>query len=170
MSELDMDAYVSRLQNMPSWNIHSLDNEGSTTFPWFQVPHDIWRALVINELNAQAEAMTIGAEIQKWGRLTALARRIWQVEERGYRSWRSAFLLDAMNPDGKPDGWKKPTKDQVESAYRVDPDYKLWQVRIERAEEAYHATECMVDALRAKKDALIRFAPTWRDAGAATAV
>ena len=168
MHELDHDAYVARLQNMPSWNIHGIDADGQKTFPWFQVPNDIYRDLVVNELTAQDQAMKIGAEIQKWGRLAALARRVWQIAERDYRAWRSAFLLREMNPEGKPAGWKKPTKDQVEAAYRVDPEYHVQQAEVERAEEAYHATERMVDAMRAKKDALIRFAPVWRDSGAAS--
>lgn len=167
---MDLDAFRARLQNMPSWNINGVDRDGQSTFAWWEVGPDVIAELVIDELNAQTQAMTIGAEIQKWGRLAALARRVWQIEERKYRAWRSAFLLTAMDPDGKPDGWKKPTKDQVEAAYRVDPEYHKIQVRVERAEEAFNATDCMVDALRAKKDALIRFAPTWRDSGAAGAV
>lgn len=169
MIDLDYDAYLARMQNMPSWNIHMLSEDGKKTFPWYEVGPDIYRDLVVNEMNAPAEAATIASEIQKWGRLAALARRVWQVAERDYRAWRSAFLVVHMDPTDKPDGWKKPTKDHLEAAYRVEPEYHKKQIEVERAEEAYNATETVVAALKAKKDALIRYAAQWHAEGAPTA-
>lgn len=169
MSQMDLDAYLHRLEAMPTWNIYAISPDGQSTMPWYEVGHEVYRDLVLDELHPQAQAAVIATEIQKWGRLAAMARRVWQLEERQYRAWRSAFLVKAMDPEDKPAGWKKPTKDQVESSYRIDPEYHAWQERIERAEEAYNATDMVVQALRAKRSALEWFRPSWRDAGAPTA-
>ena len=160
-----LDQYIARFQNIPSFNIYALAEEGLKAVPWYEVTPEIVRDLVINELTIPAQVDTIAGEIQKWGRLSALAKRVWELEERGYRAWRSEFLLKAMDPAGKPEGWKKPTTEMVEARYRTDPEYARWQVRVERAEEAYNATEGLLQAFRAKKDMLMRFAPRYHEQG-----
>jgi hypothetical protein len=160
-----LDQYIARFQNIPSFNIHALAEDGMKSVPWYEVTPEIVRDLVINELTIPVQVDTIAAEIQKWGRLSALAKRIWELEERGYRAWRSAYMLKAFNPEGKPEGWKKPSTDTVEAQYRVDADYAKWQVRVERSEEAYNATEALLQAFRAKKDMLMRFAPRYHEQG-----
>ncbi len=168
MNPGDLDLYLSRLQNQPSWNIHAVSQDGHSTIPWFEVGPDIYRELVVNDFAAPAQAAVLGAEIQKWGRLAALARRVWQVEERNYVAWRSAYLLKIYDPEEKPAGWKRPTKEQGESMYRSEPRYHQLQAQIERAEEAYNATDTVVQALKAKKDALIRFTSRYHDGGMST--
>lgn len=160
-----LDQYIARFQNIPSFNIHALGADGLQAVPWYEVTAEIVRDLVINELTIPMQVATIAADIQKWGRLAALAKRIWELEERAYRSWRSASMLKSLDPTDKPDGWKKPTTDAVEAMYRADPDYAKYQVRVERAEEAYNATEALLQAFRAKKDMLIRFAPRYHEQG-----
>jgi len=160
-----LDAYIARFQNMPPFNIYALADDGVNAVPWYEVTSEIVKDLVVNELTIPAQVATIAADIQKWGRLTALAKRIWELEERGYRAWRSAFQLKVVNPDDKPKDWKKPTADTVESLYRIEPEYHRWHTRTERAEEAYNATEGVLQAFRAKKDMLYRFAPRHFDDG-----
>jgi hypothetical protein len=160
-----LDQYIARFQNIPSFNIHALADDGMKSIPWYEVTPEIVRDLVINELTIPIQVDTIAGDIQKWGRLSALAKRIWEIEERRYRAWRSAFMLKALDPSGKPDGWKKPTTDAIEAGYRVDPDYAKHQVQVERAEEAYNATESLLQAFRAKKDMLMRFALKYHDQG-----
>ena len=169
MSHMELDSFIARLQGIPSFNINLISNDGNGTVPWYEAGPEVFRDLVVDELTIPDQVAKVAVEIQKWGRLSALARRVWQIHERGYRAWRSAFVLTETDPDGKPSGWKKPTKEQIEAMYRVDPKYHDWQVMIERAEEAYNAAEAMVQAFRAKKDVLIRYAGTWHEAGAATA-
>jgi len=159
------DQYIARFQNIPSFNIHALTEDGMKSVAWYEVTSEIVRDLVINELAIPAQVDVIAAEIQKWGRLAALAKRIWELEERRYRAWRSAFMLTVLDPVGKPDGWKKPTTDAIESMYRVAPAYADYQAAVERAEEAYNATESLLQAFRAKKDMLMRFAPRYHDQG-----
>jgi len=166
MSNTILDEYLARVQNIPSWNIHSISGDGMTVSPWYEVTskqavHD----LVLDETRLHEQVSTVTGEIQKWGRLSALARRVWEVEERVYRTWRSAFLLQIMDPDEKPSGWKKPTKEQCESKYRLDPAYAGFQVNIERAEEACNATEVMLSAIQAKKEMLLKFAYRRKDDG-----
>lgn len=160
-----LDQYIARFQNIPTFNIHAVSQDGMAAVPWYEVTTEIVRDLVINELTIPAQVDTIAADIQKWGRLSALAKRVWELEERGYRAWRSELMLRALDPVSKPEGWKKPTTDMVEAMYRADPDYAKWQIRVERAEEAYNATEALLQAFRAKKDMLMRFAPRYREDG-----
>jgi len=160
-----LDQYIARFQNIPSFNIHALAEDGMKAVPWYEVTPEIVRDLVINELAIPLQVDVIAAEIQKWGRLAALAKRVWELEERSYRAWRSEFMLRTLDPKGKPEGWKKPANEAAESMYRVDPDYAKYQVRVERAEEAYNATEALLQAFRAKKDMLMRFAPRYHDQG-----
>ena len=145
-----LDQYIARFQNIPSFNIHALAEDGMKAVPWYEVTPEIVRDLVINELTIPAQVDTIAAEIQKWGRLAALAKRIWELEERAYRAWRSEFMLRTLDPKGKPEGWKKPTNEAAEAMYRVDPEYAKYQVHAERAEEAYNATEALLQDFRAK--------------------
>ena len=160
-----LDQYIARFQNIPSFNIHAVAEDGLKSVPWYEVTPEIVRDLVVNELAIPLQVETIAAEIQKWGRLAALAKRIWEMEERRYRAWRSAFMLKALDPTGKEAGWKKPTTDAIEASYRVALAYAEHQVEVERAEEAYNATESLLQAFRAKKDMLMRFAPRYHDQG-----
>lgn len=160
-----LDQYIARYQNLPPFNINALAEDGMTAVPWYEVTQEIVRDLVINELAIPAQVDTIAADIQKWGRLSALAKRVWELEERNYRAWRSRFMLKAVDPAGKPEGWKKPSNETVEAMYRTDTEYAKWQMRVERSEEAFNATEGVLQAFRAKKDMLMRFAPRYRDDG-----
>lgn len=166
MSYTILDQYIHRVQNIPSWNIHSISDDGMHANPWFEVTCDqAVRDLVLDEMRLHEQVSTVTGEIQKWGRLSALARRAWEVEERAYRTWRSAYMLQKMDPEEKTKGWKRPTKEQLEAMYRMEPAYHQLQARIERAEEAFHATEVMLEAMRAKKDMLLKFAYRRRDDG-----
>ena len=160
-----LDAYIARFQNIPSFNIYALGQDGNTAIPWYEVNSEIVSQLVVNELTIPLQVETIAAEIQKWGRLSALAKRVWELSERNYRIWRSEFMLKAVNPEDKPKEWKKPTADLLESMYRVAPEYIAHQVMVERSEEAYNATEAILQAFRAKKDMLMRFAQKYREDG-----
>ena len=122
--------------------------------------------LVVNELTIPAQLATVTAEIQKWGRFAALTKRVWELEERRYRAWRSEFQLHAIDPEGKPKEWKKPTADTVESMYRTQPEYHRLQARVERAEEAYNTVEATLQAFRAKKDVLIALKRRYHEDGA----
>lgn len=161
-----LDAYVARFQSMPGVNLHSLTGDGNGTTPWFEVSmQSVVADLVVNELTVPAQLAVIAAEIQKWGRFSALAKRVWEVEERGYRAWRSAFMLAASNPEGKAKEWKKPSGETIEAMYRVAPEYHTWQTRVERAEEAYNTVEAILLGFRAKKDVLLSSIRKYHEAG-----
>jgi hypothetical protein len=174
-----LNEYIARFENMPAFNIAMVSRDGMRSSPWYEVqPTAIVRELVLDELNVALQVQTVTAEIQKWGRLGAQARRVWQLEERGYRAWRSQFFLEATkrpeNDEDKP-GWtrtakgepKVPTKETIEAMYRVAPEYHQWQVRIEKAEETYNAVQAVYEAFKAKKDMLKQFAYRNRDSGQA---
>ena len=159
----EQDAYLERFQNLPGFNIHAMNKDGSKVQPWFDVTAEaILPDLVIDEINLAQHVETISAQIQKWGRLAALAKRVWQVEERAYRTWRSNFYLQVLEGVSG----KKPTEKQIEAMYRSNADYAKCQIRIERAEEAFTATEMTVRALEAKKDMLKNYAYRNKEDGA----
>lgn len=166
MANTILDQYLQRVQNIPGWNIHAITDDGMNVYPWYEVSsQQAVVDLVLDEQRLHEQVSTVTGEIQKWGRLSALARRVWEMEERAYRTWRSAYSLQQFDPEEKPKGWKRPTKEMVESKYRLDPAYHQCQMKIERAEEAFNATEIMLEAMRAKKDMLLKFAYRRRDDG-----
>lgn len=165
-----LDAYVQRYQNLEPFNVYSVDAEGEVT-PWYEVNGTIVQDLVLNDQAVGGQVQAIGAQIGHWARLVAQCKRVWEIEERNYRIWRSRTWLDLINrPKIIPGtseyeekaGWgrtakgelKAPTKEQAEALYRVDPEYAEWQNKIERAEEAYNAAEGILQAFKAKRDAL----------------
>lgn len=170
--------YIARFQNMPSFNIKAVSKDGMSAIPWFDVDSQaIVRELVLDEINIAGQVQTVTGEIQKWGRLLAVAKRVWELEERRYRSWRSQFHLDMII--GKGDKMKKwwtttakgepkpPTAQTVEAVYRTDPKYHKCQVAIEEAEEVFNSVTAIYEAFRAKRDMLKQFAYRNRDTGEA---
>lgn len=177
-----LNEYIARFENMPNFNIHAVSQDGMRASPWYEVQATaIVRELVLDEINLGGQVQIITGEIQKWGRLLAQARRVWQLREREYRAWRSQFFLDSLKwptPDKEdelPAGWTKtakgdpkpPTKEAVEALYRVHVDYAKHQVAIEQAEESYNAVDAVYEAFKAKRDMLRHFAYRSRDSGQA---
>ena len=164
----ELDTYVARFQNLPGYNLHSIVSEGMASAPWYQVDmKGLCAELVVNELTLPEQLGVISAEIQKWGRLTALAKRVWELNERLYRAWRSKFILTVIDPPEKAKDWKKPTEAVLEAMYRIDPQYHVYQIKIEEAEEAYNSTEAVLQAFRAKKDVLLGMRKRYHEDGAA---
>lgn len=160
-----LDQYVSRFQNLPPFNVHAIIKSGMDTEPWYEVKaSDVLRELVLDHLNVATQVSVVTAQIQKWGRLESLARRVWQVAERKYRAWRSRFYLESLEKVDKGD--KKPTQAVIEARYRSHPEYQKLQAEIERAEEAYNSAHALLDAFKAQKAMLQNYAYRPRDGGA----
>lgn len=175
MSEL-LDGYIARFQNLPSFNIYHVSPDGKHAQPWMEVSgEEIARELIFDELHTMPQVDTVSADIQKWGRLESMARRVWQLAERELRTWKASFLLDVLDPpktgEDKP-GWtttakgepKQPSQAVIEALYRVDEEYQQHCREIERAEEAYNATHAVVEGFRAKRDMIRGFAKRYNDA------
>jgi hypothetical protein len=152
MHPTEFDAIISRLQNMQPFNIHSIDENTGLNFPWYQVTGEIINQVIISQENLQVQAELISGQIAQWGRFRAVTKRVWEIEERRYRQWRDQFKLNALNPEGKPEGWKKPSKEALECMYRTHPEYNEWYQKIERAEEAFNSACAIQEAFRAKKE------------------
>lgn len=166
-----LDAYIARFQNLPSINLYAIADEGQNAVPWYEVQmHAVAADLVVNELTIPSQLVVVTAEIQKWGRFSALAKRVWELEERRYRSWRSEFYLAAVDPADKPKDWKKPTEAGLEAMYRTQPDYHRLQARVERAEEAFNTVDGILQGFRAKKDVLIALKRRYHEDGATTSI
>jgi len=171
MADNTLDQFIARFQHIPGINIHAITENGQEAVPWYDVGMGTVVAdLVVNELTIPAQLATVTAEIQKWGRFSALTKRVWELEERRYRAWRSEFMLHAIDPEGKPEGWKKPTEGALESMYRTQPEYHRLQAKVERAEEAYNTCDATLQAFRAKKDVLIALKRRYHEDGATSAI
>ena len=160
---MHLDEIAQRLQNASTFNIWSIDETGKTQ-PWFAVSQEqVVRDLLIHEPTLGTQVQAISSQVQYWGRLAAQAKRVWEIEERRYRIWRSRFYLNAIMPPPDDSSWKKPTEKTIEAKYRVDPEYSVWQERLERAEEAFNATQAILDGFRAKAQLLKTYAMRVRD-------
>lgn len=156
-----IDAYVARFQNLPTFNIYAVCADDGLE-PWFEVGgDDLVRELVVDELDYMNDVACLPPLIQKWGRLSAQARRVWEVEERKLRSWKARFVIKTIK-DAEAAKEKRPAKDAIEAMYRADAGYAERCRAVERAEEACNAAEAVLAAFRAKKDLLVRFATVRR--------
>lgn len=146
-----LDAIIDRLQRIHSFNIHAVQEDGSVA-PWWEVTGaSVVPELIVTEADIMEQVQTISARIMHWGRMVAQCKRVCDIEERGYRAWRSQFFLNLLVEVG--DG-KKPTDKIMEAQMRVTPEYAEWYERTERAEEAYNTANAVLDGFRAKKEML----------------
>ncbi len=167
MSSTLLDQYVARLQAMPSFNIYQVMPDGSVA-PWYEVTGPMCVPdLVIRQANLEDQVAAISAQITHWGRMTAQAQRVWEIEDRFYRVWRDRKCIELMTPDGDKD-WKKPTGEQLERLYRTDAEYAIVYARVERAHEAMESAKAVLDGFRAKKDMMAATVRRWKEGGAAT--
>lgn len=149
-----LDAIIQRLQNMHPWNINEIDIKTGKVKPWYEVTSGIVLDIVIQDHDLKTQVQSITAQIAFWGRMKALTYRVWQIEERLMRVWRSKKFLELYAPEDPPKGWKKPSKEIVDAQIRQTSEYAEFYTRVERAEEAYNATDAVLNAFRAKKDLL----------------
>lgn len=149
-----LDQYVARLQNVRSFNIFSIGKKGEVA-PWYEVGPEVVRELVLSPHNLDFQVQAISAQIQFWGRMEAQSKRVWEIEERAYRHWRDARILEMATPPtdaAAAKSWKKPTEKHIEATYRQDPAYHKFWTASERAEEAFNACHAILEGFRAKKD------------------
>lgn len=163
-----LDQLVQRLQNLPSFHIYAIDNSGKLQ-RWYDVPvGDCVAELSVRRDTVPTQVETIAAQVGHWGRLSALAKRAWQIREREYRVWRDRTLLAILTPpdDGEEkQGWsrtakgepKAPSLTMADQIMRQSPEYGEFQQSLEEAEEAYNAANAMLDAFRAKANVLRHF-------------
>jgi len=144
--------------------------------PWYEVTGAIVDDLVLHDQNVGIQVQAIAAQIAHWSRLTAQAKRVWEIEERRYRIWRSKrelYYSEEPAEGTEKRGWaltktgspKKPTLDAISALIRTEDEYEQWQDRIERAEEAFSAASGILDAFKAKRDMIRTVVWRNRDSG-----
>ena len=148
----DLDAVVARLQRLPEFTLDAIDGEGNVN-PWYAVKGSIVVDVVIKETVLAQEVLSVSGQITHWGRLAAQAKRVWEIREREYRTWRDGFILRLLE-----EADKKPTQAVIEATYRTDPAYAVWYGATEKAEEAYNSCVAILDGFKAKRDMLKAFA------------
>lgn len=141
------DAMVHSLQNIPSFNIHFI-NENGTTSPWWEITGEfIMKEVLINENALQEEVQCISGKVAHWGRYYSQCQRVAEIKEREYRIWRSGKYLEFRKE-------KSHTEKEVDALIRTDPMYSHYYREHERAVEAANSMKLIVDALLVKKNIL----------------
>ena len=163
---MSLDAAIQKFQNLPSFNIYTFQE--NVPVPWYEVrPAEVAQELVIREISVEEDAYKVAAQVLEWGRLVALAQRVWEVQQRRLRTWKAHIWVKIMEDfekeekdpkTGKPIAKKKPTEKHIEALYRVNPEYEVWNREIERAAEALNSAQTALDAFKAKRDMLRAFA------------
>ncbi len=145
-----LDAIIHALQNLPTFNIFAITDEVTgETAPWYEVNGpDIADELVIRESRLAQDIMLVSVRIMEWGRLSARAQRIWEIEQRRERKWKANLIA------GKVAAGEKLTEKAMEAIYRAEPKYDEWKSRVVRAAEAVNASQAVLDGFRAKKEML----------------
>jgi len=149
-----LEQITARLVNVPSWDIYQVAEHGDAVSPGYTVSGTIAFDLVVRDANLREQIQTVATQIMHWGRWAAQAKRVWQIVEHQFRVWRDTYALSLIDPEGKPEGWKKPTQEQVRQMCRAHPNYSFWYVQQERAEEAYNATLAVYEGFKVKKEML----------------
>jgi len=149
--KMTLEAIVQRLTTIQPIDIHEVTEAGDTA-PWLIVDGSVINTLVIWEAGLTEQVQVISAQIMRWGRLAAQAKRIWEIEERNYRIWRDGFTVALVHSIA--DEKKRPPQYMIEAQMRVSPLYPLHQKKLERAEEAYNVAQAVLEGFRAKKDML----------------
>lgn len=139
------DALVHRLQNIPSFNIHCINPDG-TTSSWWEVTGDyIMKEVLIDENKLQEEVQCISGKIAHWGRYLSQCQRVSDIKKREYRIWKATKYV-SFRSDGE-----KRTEKEIDSLIRIDSMYSQMYKEQERADEAHNSIQLIVDALLCKK-------------------
>lgn len=129
-------------------------DENGDIKPHVIVSSEILAELAVSEYKLEEQNAMNPAQVGHWGRMLAAAERSWEIAERNYRVWRSRFVMNVQSPEGKPDGWKKPSDKLAEAMYRADPQYDVHQKAVEAAKESYNACKGILDAWKEKARAI----------------
>lgn len=156
-----LDSLIQRLQNIEPFNVHTIDQDGNV-LPWYDVTGpEIVGDVVVRHYDLETQVRAVSGHIMQWGRLTAQAQRVVEIEERRFTQWKAKQYLAGIE---KAEG-KKPSDKVLEAEYRTHPEYEVMRQRVERAAEAANSCDAILLAFKAKKDALIKFARVARDQG-----
>jgi hypothetical protein len=152
-SKATLEAAVMRLASIHPVNIWEVSEVTGEGIPWYVVDGAVVHQLVIREVELIEQVQLIAAQIMHWGRLSAQAKRVWEIEERNYRIWRDGTVLKLVEvAAGEAEKKKALPQWQAEAMMRDDPHYRAYQLRLERAEEAYNVAQSVLEGFQAKKE------------------
>lgn len=160
-----LNAFIQRFQNLPPFNVKALQADG-TVVPWYTCnPGELVLDLVIREDNIPQQISELSTHIMNWGRIASLAQRVWEIEQRRFRTWKAQRYIElAQQPEGwtptekdakgKDKSWSKPSDKAIEFTYRTEDAYIPFNQAVEEAAEAYNCAQAFLDAFKAKRDML----------------
>ena len=160
-----LNELIQKFQNLPSFTVKALGPDGSP-MDWYTVhPGELVLDLVIREEDLMGQISTLSTHIMNWGRIASLAQRVWEIEQRRFRTWKAQqYLAACTKPDdwtptekdakGNDKSWSKPSDKAIEASYRIHPQYAVLEQQVESAAEAYNCAQSFLDAFKAKRDML----------------
>lgn len=155
-----LEQIVDALTRLPDFTIYRVNETTLQIEPFMNVSQSIVNELVIQEVNLKDQVQCISAQIQYWARLVSIARRVVVQAQRNYRVWQAGKAIQYITPPSEGGltthtaGWKKPTIDEKEARYRMEPEYNAMNMDIEKYEEVLSACEGILDGFRAKLQSL----------------
>lgn len=151
------DAEVAVLAGVPEVKILAPTEDGLDVKCLGVMPmKNVISRLLILSHRLRYDIDLVHAEAMHWTRLAAGARRAWSIREHQSRVWKAKKELEFRKDPGTT-GWGqggRVSSEQVEVAYRTDPEYGAVAARVEEAEETTNILEGISKLFRDKAEML----------------
>lgn len=167
---------IDRLKTLLGFQVPRVDDATRRVVVLYEAVAEDWEVFFEQDVPRHQMQTLVGAQLQRWWRYAAEAKRAWQHCDTVLRNWKSARIVEAITPPAgqspaveeegappeegpgaetgakakkakkKPDEWKPPAQWQAEAMYRARPEYLSLNADVERAEAAHTACLGVVDA------------------------
>jgi hypothetical protein len=144
---------AAAVSSIPPCSIDVIHPQTGEPVPWFWFDRAEFLALqttvdaLANEDFTNDVRGVVAAQVIRWGRAEAAAKRVWSFHDRKLREWKAAqFTIARMKPAGADEKWKQPSSDAIEATYRQHHNYGPLNAAVERAEEAHSTARSVLSA------------------------
>lgn len=104
MDQRTFDEVVQRLQQMSGCHIYAINPETAAIESWWQMEGaHVVPDLIIRDDRLDEDIDKLAGQIMHWGRLLALAERVYDIRKREYVQWKAKRYLDAVTPPEAPE-------------------------------------------------------------------
>jgi hypothetical protein len=165
-SQLALDAYLSSLAALPPVTLRTLTPEGEVRVLVEVSMQAILPRLRPSQADLRGDIDRVVPEIVHWGRMAALQKRVWLVQERALRTWKARQELAYRAQADPKAGWGqggRVNQEEVAAHYRTAPEYEAVEAAVEAAEEAYLFADVVYRAFKEKREVLQSDVWTARD-------
>ena len=143
---------IHAVGNLPPCAIDVISPTTGEPVTWFwfdRTELDVLTATLDNLDTAERNNAIVGvsAQIVRWARAEAAAKRVWSFRDRQLREWKAAqYLLARSRPANADEKWKPPSEATIEADYRRHANYGPLNAAVERAEEAHSTARGVLSA------------------------